>query len=194
MIVSTKKKLVYFHNPKTAGSSITRTLAPFCTKSKELEGLVMGGGWQGKFHHDGNQHQRMTLTEYGEFRDYFKFSFVRNPFDIVLSFWEKSTKDRNYGTLEEFLLSNEFPGERALRYIQTEYLDVNNLDYVGRYENLQQDWVYIAEKLDLPYELPLLNERQTKQHYHYREYYTTLSRKIVEERYQKDLEVFEYEF
>jgi len=194
MIVSTKKKLVYFHNPKTAGSSITRTLAPFCTKSEELEGLIMGGGWQGRFHHDGTQHQKMTLTQYGEFRDYFKFSFVRNPFDIVLSFWEKSTKDRNYGTLEEFLLSNEFPGERALRYIQTEYLDVNNLDYVGRYENLQQDWVYIAEKLDLPYELPLLNERQTKQHYHYREYYTTLSRKIVEERYQKDLEVFEYEF
>lgn len=194
MIVSTKKKLVYFHNPKTAGSSITRTLAPFCTKSKELEGLVMGGGWQGKFHHDGNQHQRMTLTQYGEFRDYFKFSFVRNPFDIVLSFWEKSTKDRNYGTLEEFLLSNEFPGERALRYTQTEYLDVDNLDYIGRYETLQQDWVYIAEKHGLPYDLPLLNERKTKQYNHYREYYTTLSRKMVEQRYQKDLEVFEYEF
>lgn len=194
MIVSTKKKLVYFHNPKTAGSSITRTLAPFCTKSKELEGLVMGGGWQGKFHHDGNQHQRMTLTQYGEFRDYFKFSFVRNPFDIVLSYWEKSTKDRNYGTLEEFLLSNEFPGERALRYTQTEYLDVDNLDYIGRYETLQQDWVYIAEKHGLPYDLPLLNERKTKQYNHYREYYTTLSRKMVEQRYQKDLEVFEYEF
>ena len=194
MIVSTKKKLVYFHNPKTAGSSITRTLAPFCTKSKELEGLVMGGGWQGKFHHDGNQHQRMTLTQYGEFRDYFKFSFVRNPFDIVLSYWEKSTKDRNYGTLEEFLLSNDFPGERALRYTQTEYLDVDNLDYIGRYETLQQDWVYIAEKHGLPYDLPLLNERKTKQYNHYREYYTTLSRKIVEQRYQKDLEVFEYDF
>jgi len=194
MIVCKKKKLVYFHNPKTAGSSITKVLAPHSTKAKELDGLVMGGGWQGKFHHDGNQHQKMTLTQYGEFKDYFKFSFVRNPFDIVLSFWEKSTKDRNYGTLEEFLLSNEFPGERALRYTQTEYLDVNNLDYVGRYENIVKDWQWLAFMFDLDTTLPTLNNRTTKQHNHYREYYTTLSRKIVEERYQKDLEVFEYDF
>ena len=37
MIVCKKKKLVYFHTPKTAGSSITKVLAPHSTKAKELE-------------------------------------------------------------------------------------------------------------------------------------------------------------
>ena len=194
MIVCEKKKIVYFHNPKTAGSSITKVLAPYSTKARELNDLVMGGGWQGKFHHDGVQHRKMTLTPYQEFPHFFKFSFVRNPFDIVLSFWEKSTNDRNYGTLEEFLLSDEFPGNRALVFTQTEMLDVDRLDYIGRYENLENDWAFISDEFDLPRELPMINERKKKKYNHYREYYNTLSRKIVEQRYQKDLELLNYEF
>jgi len=57
-----------------------------------------------------------------------------------------------------------------------------------------KDWQWLAFMFDLDTTLPTLNNRTTKQYNHYREYYTTLSRKIVEERYQKDLEVFEYDF
>ena len=198
MIVCKKKQLVYFHNPKTAGSSITFVLAPHSTKAgqldmKELE--KQGSGWQGKVHHDGHQHFRMTHTQYGEFRNFFKFSFVRNPFDMVLGFYEKTKERHHVKTFEQFLTSVWYRGpDHALKYTQTEYLDADNLDFIGRYENLYDDWKFIANKFDLPNELPHFNQRKNPQLKDYRKHYDETTRMLVEKRYRKDLEVFNYDF
>ena len=192
MIVCEDKQILYFHNPKTAGSSITYALAPHCTYKHNLNGLVMNDGWQGMFHHDGYMHRVMSHIDYTMFNHYFKFSFVRNPFDLVASYWEKSRHE--LGSLEEFLQSEHFPGNNSLKFLQTEFLDVNALDYVGRYENLNVDWSYIAKRFGLYETLPQINAREHKMFTDYRPHYTTEARKIVEERYKKDLEKLDYDF
>ncbi len=61
-----------------------------------------------------------------------------------------------------------------------------------KFENLQKDFNEICKKLLIkPYNLP---KRRTSKHKDYRDYYNERSKKIVERIYQKDIEMFNYDF
>jgi hypothetical protein len=67
-------------------------------------------------------------------------------------------------------------------------------NYVGRLENLAEDFEHVSNELGLEgVSLPHLHKMKSKNK-NYRSYYTEETRRLVEKRYKKDLELFKYSF
>ena len=137
---------------------------------------------------------------HSEFIDYFKFAFVRNPWDRVVSWYNFSMYLSNLENVEK---ERNITGKDFLSYIkefqniwgneqQNQYEFTKCCDFIGRYENLQNDFDIICDKIGIQQQ-KLPHKNKTK-HKHYTEYYDDETKEIVEERFAKDIEHFEYEF
>ena len=141
-------------------------------------------------------------------KDYFKFSIVRNPWDRLVSTWNdkvqhqwsehdknpyrikvfKKYKDKDY----DFFVKNVIPSEDIHTECLSNLIDLKVVDFIGRFENFQQDFHTICDKIGIPQQQ--LPHRNATKHKHYTEYYDDETRKIVAEKYAKDIEYFNYEF
>src|ERR1700726_3003053 len=101
----------------------------------------------------------------------------------------------NAPTFDDFLTKTTTGmGERTTRnqldYVTDERGEII-VDFIGKYEALQQDFDVVRKKLNLSAELPHVN-RST--HDGYRKYYSDRTRDIVSKRFEKDIRHFGYEF
>lgn len=72
------------------------------------------------------------------------------------------------------------------------YHGLQHVEFIGRFENLQQDFQVVAERLNLPAgEIPRSNWTSRG---HYREYYDAETRRLAAAFLAEDLERFGYEF
>lgn len=137
------------------------------------------------------------------FQSYFKFGFVRNPWDRVVSMYERREGlqiGRNM-TFEEFVDWVQFASSTCIHPVPHRnqfdwFVDPHGnvlVDFIGRFENLEQDWARIAEKLGIDKPLPHEN-RNPRRSRHYTEYYTARTRDLVAERFRVDIEFFGYDF
>jgi hypothetical protein len=65
------------------------------------------------------------------------------------------------------------------------------MDFVGRYENLQDDFNSLRAKLGITQTLPHLNKSN---HRDYRSYYNDHTQQLVAEHFKADIELFGYSF
>ena len=143
--------------------------------------------------------------ELGEdlYTDYYKFAFVRNPWDWHVSMFH-FLKQMNYklvvglSSFEEYLawvVKSKRPFPKGAPKFQKEILtDQQGLllvDFVGRYENIVHDFSQVCRRLNIRADLPCLN---TSRHRDYRTYYTDRTRELVAEYYHGDIELFGYTF
>lgn len=151
--------------------------------------------------------QQMLPEEY--FKQLYKFTFVRNPWDLQVSSFHHIQRERpqvmnGITDFKEFLLW-KFDPERPYQYhidtsieLQSDYLiDLHgNLltDFIGRYESLADDFEHVCKKIGQP-KLKLPHKRKaTNRKKDYREYYDDQTEALVREKFAADIELFNYDF
>jgi hypothetical protein len=193
-----KHKIVFVHIPKTAGSSIERSLKPYRDlrhllirrANKTLQSLRINSRIQGI-----DERTHALATEYAEllgasFETYFSFAIVRNPFDRMVSSYEFTKKRTQLkDSFKEFVLSSS----KKILLPQSDFVVDQNgevmLSFVGKFETLSGDLEYISKKTGLVLDLPHLNKTK---HEHFSSYYDEETRMAVVDFYQNDFELFGY--
>jgi hypothetical protein len=212
-VTGVKRDALFIWVPKCAGTSIYRTLVKYgCWKRRwrnptaefKNRGIVTFG------HVDVLALVERGIVTRAFFERALKFAFVRNPFDRFVSLYSYLRTLRCDGIPEEMSFR-----DFCLRINRGEYapIGVYNykalslcnpmvswlsdgegglvLDFLGRYETLQDDFARLCEHLGIRSEVPHENKRE---HRPYRTYYDDETRTIVERVYREDLERFDYAF
>lgn len=212
--VSGEHRFVYFEVPKAACTSIKAALLPL------FPGVEPDGDplHKGVIHRafEGSPYQVRTakLLEERGYRDFYKFSFVRNPWDRLFSCYRSKVKNRRGVWLTETSYSGgqlypnmpfrEFvevvcrtPDEEANPHFRSQaaflFSPKRDLlpDFVGRFENLAEDFREVAERIGVDLELPHANPSRPAD---YRRAYGPGLARTVEERYREDVDLFDYSF
>lgn len=187
-------RAIFIHIPKTAGTSVGEVLFPGNRST----------------HYRWDHYQSYCANR---FQSYFKFTFVRNPFDRLVSAYvylnqggkSATNADRRfyqrylspYRSFEQFVhegLSNPTIRQWGHFAPQSQFIAASDgtimVDFVGRVEQLDQDFQTVAEKLKIKAKLKHVNATKRK---HYSEYYDAQTEQIVREHYATDLHLFNYQ-
>lgn len=186
-VVSKEKKILFFHIAKTAGSTVAHVL-----QSAGLDdGVLSAKGAQ-----IGTKNEYFSEVV-NEWDSYFKFTFVRNKYDQLVSLWHynKSKFKRSGRTFRTFISDYVLPSEDEYDYwIDQYYLTQPDLfDAIGRFENFEADFSHICERMGIKYD----GRRDNVGHYdhdiHYSEYYDDDIQKMVYKKFQKEIDHFGFE-
>ncbi len=199
-----------------------RSLVPFIENRcifihiPKAAGIAVGEGLFGR--HTGNH---ATIAEYQiafssrEFRQFFKFTFVRNPWDRLLSaflFLKKGGRNpkdlrwaevhlQPFATFEDFVMNWVTPENIRKRvhfrpqhtFIVVPRQQVACVDFVGYFENIAADYNYIRKKLHIGKDLCVKNRTAEKKR-DYRSLYTDRMAQIVANVYHTDIQMLGYDF
>lgn len=198
--------------PKSAGTSVWRALeagnAEQFLSTDEIRGATMQGI---------NTFGHMSLPALLEggfvdpdyFRRALKFAFVRNPFDRAVSLFEFLKRRRNLPQATSFPIFCEFIRHRAYEpiglYNRTELSQLNSqctwlkdaagnplCDFIGRYENLEEDFNTIKQRIGGGVNLPQLGHFRKSERNETHAYYTPSEVRIIQDAYREDFETFGY--
>ena len=176
-MINHKHKFIYLHTPKTGGMSIGSAL---------FEALGIEDNYQ-SFHIHYDDLNKEIL------KDYFVFTFVRNPWDRIVSDYRYKEEintnfsfdsfsnnpqycyEQQYKTSVKPTDINFFNNHRDTSNYFSEFIhtisqldflkgkfnhNINTLpfiDFIGRYENIEQDFKYVCDKIGITAKLPHKN-------------------------------------
>jgi hypothetical protein len=138
MIYSDSNKFMFYHIPKTAGTSLHTVLKtyavgphvdePHLTRVRSHVGV------------------EPTWDKY-KGSEYFSFAIVRNPYDRMFSLYNFLKRRRIIKeTLEEFISKMD---REPSQFKLLNYNGVVPLSFVGKFENLEEDFNFIANKINI---------------------------------------------
>lgn len=192
-----KNKCIFIHIPKTAGISLSKSLF----------------GEDNDTNHLSLRRYRLIFNE-SDFFQYYKFTIVRNPWDKLFScyrflnrggttpfhkLWRENVL-LNFDNFNDFVKKwvnkhNIYSFSHFLP--QHWFLSLNTfepqIDFIGKFENLEDDFLKIKNKLDIDFNLMHLNQSD-KIKKNYFDFYNQESIDIVSEVYKEDINLFNYDF
>ena len=200
-MISIQKRFLFVHIPKTAGNSIQSALRDYSEDQlvalrKEQDGIERFGLRNPNY----KIKKHSTLREYrdalgGEqFRNLYKFTCVRNPWDRMVSYYFTPTQSPETWDRKKFrkIISEAVSVGDYLRLDADEVDPFGNVDSIMRFENLADDFRAVCGTLGiLPATLPQYNRSIRK---HYSKYYDDELRDLVGTRFAGEIDRFGYTF
>ncbi|MEB3273791.1 MAG: sulfotransferase family 2 domain-containing protein [Prochlorothrix sp.] len=219
MLISYSHQFIFFHVTKAAGTSMKNALHAYAEepehfKIKRPPQTVDGQPnkfytmWEAMLWHAKAKDARKELPE-AVFNGFYKFAFVRNPWDWQVSYYNFILKEKTHirhelvknmkGGFEEYLewvIATKNPFPKGATKLQKEIIADNHgnllVDFIGRFETLQEDFETVCKTLNLSVTLPHLN--RSRQQRDYRPYYTDRTRQLVADHFGEDAACFGYTF
>lgn len=220
-MICDSKKYIFTHIPKCGGTSVEHALLKYegvdlYSESTDSHNMFIldtistdtqNKYWLGNPDNKGPR-QHLKSCEYdNNIRHYYNFTFVRNPYSKIVSEFMYFTKIYEHKKesagfdphLVNCLINHDFFAfvQTGVDFIWREHAEpqhkyTRRVDYIGRFETLQQDFDKICDRIGIPQQqLPHTNKTK---HKHYTEYYDNKAKDLVTTRYQKDISQFEYFF
>lgn len=191
-MISDQHKFIFVHLNKTGGTSIEKMFVADADQ-KDV-----------RYKHADAAYYRRKFPR--QFRNYFKFAFVRNPWDWLVSryHWSRDKQglfEYSFAEMlrrleQEIALAANEPWleKEALRpqYDRLALGDKLAVDFVGRFEHLQRDFDSVCARIGV--ESRTLPHLFATDRNRYVDYYDDASRAFVARRYQSDVANFGYRF
>jgi chondroitin 4-sulfotransferase 11 len=227
-IVSDDRKFIYFVVQKVACSSIKTALLPVFGMGTTKYEFTRRDGTKGLRVHrlfDRSDHQireeQLMAGLDDQYGEYFKFAFVRNPWDRLVScYCQKLSSvngpglklpDENNTDLYAGMPFAEFveavytiPDSEANPHFQSQHSVICGPgedkpilpDFVGRFENLKADFDVVAKRINGSenLQLPHILRSKNREFRPYTEFYDPRLKDLVHERYQEDIDIFGYSY
>jgi len=228
LMICREYQCVFVHVPKTAGQSIEHFFMNLLARNwkTDRESLLLNStddpakGTEKLAHLSAAEYVKCGHLPQSDFDAYYKFSFVRNPWERLVSEY----RYRNYFSHRSFrdFVMNKLPApgfDDKYRHVMPQYDMLHSadgrllVDFVGRFEMLQQDFDVVCNKLAIADSvLPHVNSsnKQTRNlkrwlknvlflngennKRHYTEFYDDESLERVSEIYSRDAKEFGYQF
>jgi hypothetical protein len=198
-MISLKHNFLYVHIPKTAGNSVQNILQQY---SEDKVVCVDP-------HHDGAERfevrsdrfrirKHSTLAEYrrelGEkqLAKLFRFCCVRNPWDRAISFYFSPHRGPVTWDRGRFIetVQKMMPSSAYLALEKQRGSPFDNVDFVMRFEQLNDDFLKVCERIGIPFTpLPVRNKSERA---HYSTYYDPELIELVRDRFNDEVSHFGY--
>jgi Sulfotransferase family len=215
-ILLERQKTIYFYIPKVACSSIKAFCARLLDSSLETDQADLVE----EIHRIDFPYVKKYMVR-RHYQDYFRFCFVRNPWDRLVSCYKDKISyhkghvyERYNNSFIRFLKEMglfkpnmtfddfakavcDIPDEIAEGHLRSQHSFTTDetgrelINFIGRFENFDEDFRIVRKKLGTNYDVPHL--RKTI-HEDYKTYYSERCASRVFERYKKDIERFGYQF
>jgi len=188
MIVSNSHRFVFAHVPKTGGISMRAALGPFADGQSAVR--------------RDTTHETLPslIAREPRLAGHFKFAFVRNPWDRLVSFYVYARENLRptYPQMQgvDFdgmlrLLDCDTPWMRDLFVMRRQCDYVAGADFIGRFEEMDSDFARVCTQLNIRTALPKKNSSRRGA---YTGYYNAWGRDFVARRYAQDIQKFGYSF
>lgn len=217
MLLSIRHNFLFVHIAKTGGTSVRTALQPLRWRDPwYLASFLCSRLSHWSHHRLGSKFprhakiiaaQEMLPREF--FQQLYKFTFVRNPWDLQVSSFHHIRRERPHylGGHDDFtsFMRWKLDPERPYQYHvdtsierQSDYLiDLRGqllVNFIGRYECLEDDFAAIRQQLGLG-NLALPHKRQaTDRRRDYRSYYDDATAELVAHHFAADIELLNYRF
>lgn len=217
-MISSEKKFLFIHVPKTAGNSIQSIL-----KDYSEDKIVVKEDYQ-----DGverfeiiNEEYKVTkhssLSHYKQrldketYCDLFKFATIRNPWDMMISHyfsfhsgvkqWNRKNftelvnkvKPLRYYITERNIFSDLLDKIITKKTLSKKKLDAD-IDFIIKFENLDDDFKLVCEKIGIAYKLLPKRNISIDKRQHYSCYYDEELKEMVRSKFIEEIDFGCYEF
>lgn len=183
MIYLPKQKVLFIHNPKTAGTSISQWL----TDNFETIGARK------------HANAKQALMFFDDVN--YIFGVVRNPFDRLVS-WHKFINDTQKINFKDWVIKNCFRYQPSMSFTSSmtwarNWYDLTTPQYswfnehtdILKFENLNEDFTRVQDILGCRNDLNVLNSTHDS---NYLEFYDDELKELVTDLYFKDIVEFGY--